>query len=375
MNSVQDFFRSFGQILQGRLFPRVEQELGELGDRHRDLLAAVALLRLESCVGVRQGRGRPAHDRAAIARALVAKAIFQLPSTRALLDRLAHDSALRRLCGWESVSEVPDESVFSRAFAEFADSGLAQRVHEELIRRTQSKRLIGHILRDATAIEGREKPVPKPPQAPPPRRSHKKAGTTKRPELMTRIERQAGGGLTLPAMLAELPRDCNVGCKPDSKGKKQYWTGYKLHLDVADGQIPISCVLTSASLNDNQVAIPLATMTAQRVTSCYDLMDAGYDCEAIRQHSRSLGHVPIIEHQKHGAVKIELAPAQRERYKQRTAAERVLARLKEEFGGRTVRVRGWAKVMAHLMFGILALCADQILRWSGVKFPPPAPAV
>jgi hypothetical protein len=27
-------------------------------------------------------------------------------------------------------------------------------------------------------------------------------------------------------------------------------------------------------------------------------------------------------------------------------------------------VRGWAKVMAHLMFGILALTADQILRWS-----------
>lgn len=374
MNSVQEFFSTFGQILQGRLFPRVEEELGELGNRHRDLLAALALLRLEGCVAVRHGRGRPAHDRAAIARAFVAKAIFQLPNTRALLDRLAHDSALRGLCGWERASEVPDESVFSRAFAEFSDSGLAQRVHEKLIRRTQSKRLIGHILRDATAIEVREKPVPQPPEAPPPRRSHKRSGTPKRPELMTRIERQSSGSMTLPAMLAELPRGCNVGCKPD-KGKKKYWTGYKLHLDVADGQIPISCVLTSASLNDNQVAIPLATMTAQRVTSCYDLMDAGYDCHAIRQHSRSLGHVPIIDHQKHGAVKLELAPAQRERYKERTTAERVCARLKEEFGGRTVRVRGWAKVMTHLMFGILALCADQILRWSGVKSPQPVRGV
>lgn len=226
MNSVQEFFSTFGQILQGRLFPRVEEELGELGNRHRDLLAALALLRLEGCVAVRHGRGRPAHDRAAIARAFVAKAIFQLPNTRALLDRLAHDSALRGLCGWERASEVPDESVFSRAFAEFSDSGLAQRVHEKLIRRTQSKRLIGHILRDATAIEVREKPVPQPPEAPPPRRSHKRSGTPKRPELMTRIERQSSGSMTLPAMLAELPRGCNVGCKPDSKGKKKYWTGY-----------------------------------------------------------------------------------------------------------------------------------------------------
>jgi hypothetical protein len=40
----------------------------------------------------------------------------------------------------------------------------------------------------------------------------------------------------------------------------------------------------------------------------------------------------------------------------------VNGRLKDEFGGRWVRVRGNAKVMCHLMFGILALAADQILR-------------
>jgi transposase len=57
-------------------------------------------------------------------------------------------------------------------------------------------------------------------------------------------------------------------------------------------------------------------------------------------------------------------PHQRVRFCERTAVERVFSRLKDEFGGRFVRVRGWAKVMAHLMFGILALTADQILRWS-----------
>jgi hypothetical protein len=240
-------------------------------------------------------------------------------------------------------------------------------VHAALSRRTQSQRLVGHILRDASAIEAREKPAPKPPEASvaPVRRLHRRSGTAKRPEQMTRIERQCSGSMTLQEMLAELPRACNVGCKPNSKGIKQSWTGYKLHMDVADGQIPISCVLTSASLNDSQVAIPLALMTAQRVSSCYDLMDAGYDCEAIREHSRKLGHVPIIERQKHGPVKIAMPPHERIRYRERTTVERVYARLKEEFGGSTVRVRGWAKVMAHLMFGILALTADQILRWCG----------
>jgi hypothetical protein len=42
--------------------------------------------------------------------------------------------------------------------------------------------------------------------------------------------------------------------------------------------------------------------------------------------------------------------------------ERVNGRLKDEFGGREIRVRGAAKVMAHLMFGILALTVDQLLR-------------
>jgi Transposase DDE domain len=58
----------------------------------------------------------------------------------------------------------------------------------------------------------------------------------------------------------------------------------------------------------------------------------------------------------------ELSPAQRERYKERTMVERANARLKDEFGGRTVRVRGAAKVMTHLMFGVLALTADQLLK-------------
>ena len=51
-----------------------------------------------------------------------------------------------------------------------------------------------------------------------------------------------------------------------------------------------------------------------------------------------------------------------ERFRERTTAERVNARIKDEFGGRFVRVRGHAKVLAHLMFGLLALTADQLLR-------------
>src|SRR5208282_3221790 len=55
----------------------------------------------------------------------------------------------------------------------------------------------------------------------------------------------------------------------------------------------------------------------------------------------------------------------------RTLAERVNARLKDEFGARSVRVRGAIKVKCHLMFGLVALAVDQILRVTQLR---PAPA-
>ena len=46
----------------------------------------------------------------------------------------------------------------------------------------------------------------------------------------------------------------------------------------------------------------------------------------------------------------------------RETVERVNGRLKDEFGARQVRVRGHSKVLCHLMFGVLALTVDQLLR-------------
>ena len=101
---------------------------------------------------------------------------------------------------------------------------------------------------------------------------------------------------------------------------------------------------------------------SQRVTNCYDLMDAAYCSLELREHSRSLGHVPLIDHNPRKGEKIEFAPAEAVRYNERTAAERSNARLKDEFGGKLIRVKGDAKVMGHLMFGVLALSADQLMR-------------
>jgi hypothetical protein len=271
---------------------------------------------------------------------------------------------------------VPSEATFSRAFAEFAEGGMPARVHESLIKKTHAERLVGHISRDATAIEAREKPVKtERPEPTPPKR---KRGRPRKGELVAvknqprRLERQAG--MTLPEMLADLPTQCTVGTKRNAKGHTTSWIGYKLHIDVADGDIPVSCLLTSASLHDSQAAIPLATITAERLTNLYDLMDSAYDAPEIRARSNALGHVPIIDVNPRrggkGAHEDEVRAKRRAnyrlaedlRYNERSAAERVNSSLKDSYGGRSVRVRGQDKVFCHLMFGILALTVEQLMR-------------
>ena len=113
--------------------------------------------------------------------------------------------------------------------------------------------------------------------------------------------------MTLPQMLEDLPKSCDIGMKKNAKGLVEKWIGYKLHIDTADGGIPISCVLTSASTHDSQVAIPLGTLTAGRVENLYDLMDSAYDSIEIWAHSISLGHKPIIDVNPRGSVDMKEA--------------------------------------------------------------------
>ncbi len=376
--------------IQDELFPRLEEKLEPLTRLHKQVVMVLDMARVEAFLPHWSGLpGRPPAERAALARAFVAKAALNLPTTRMLIDRVKMDKTLRRLCGWERAGDVPSESTFSRAFAEFASSTLPARVHEAVIKETHAERLVGHISRDSTAIEAREKSAPegKPEQTAKTDKGRKKGkrGRRRKGEAQASpqqaeaekrlIERQPQ--MSFEDMLADLPRQCDTGAERNAKGYRTSWTGYKLHMDVADGDIPVSCVLTSASLHDSQAAIPLAVMTAKRVTNLYDLMDAAYDGSEIREHSRSLGHVPIIDvnPRNNAALKQTLAneakacrrlrfqTAEDVRYNERRGVERGNGNLKDNHGGRTVRVRGHAKVFCHLMFGILVLSVEQLMRF------------
>lgn len=123
MSKLHDTLSQYWLNIQGSLFPWLTEELGPLTEKQQELVTTLEMLRIEdfiySCCGF---PGRPAKDRTAIARAFVAKMVYNMATTRILLERLQTDISLRRICGWERVNDIPEEWTFSRAFAEFSKS-------------------------------------------------------------------------------------------------------------------------------------------------------------------------------------------------------------------------------------------------------------
>ena len=138
------------------LFPLLEEELGELTAKMREFLRIVEVVRpsrfitsaLRWC-----GLGRPMKDREKMLRAFFLKAVYDFPTTKALIENLKTNPSLRRLCGWESRCEVPSEATSSE------EKRLAARIR----RRSSSKRSgAGKAKRKKRHWRNRNFPKPKP---------------------------------------------------------------------------------------------------------------------------------------------------------------------------------------------------------------------
>ena len=233
-----------------------------------------------------------------------------------------------------------------------------------MIKKHYGDKIGGHISRDSPPISAREKAHKKPNNK---QKRSKEKGKRGRPKNGDKREReltklQIQSQRSLDENLIDIPRLCDTGTKKDSKGYKKTWVGYKLHVDCVDGDIPISAILSSASTHDSQVSIPLTQMSSGRIVYLYELMDAAYDCKEIQIFSKTLNHIPVIDSNKRRGEKKEFDPAKKNRYNQRSSAERIMSNLKDNLGGTTVRVKGAKKVMTHLMFGIIAMTAKQLCQ-------------
>lgn len=363
-----EHFASHWLTIQPSLFSFIEDEVGELDENQRlfvRIAESVELGRIAARYGWR-GNGRKPSSRLAMFKLLLMKHVCNFPTTRAALAEVRRAPSMRRLCGWESQSDIPSDSTMSRAFGDFAADGTASSLFADFVKRVAKGRIVIHRSIDSTEIDARERAATGDEKAAAAGlaaiRAAAGAGAADCNALALQKGRDAETNLSL------LPTLCDWGCKRNSKGKTQCWRGYKLHIAVADGDFPIAACLTSASVHDSRAAMPLMQMADEAAVSLYDLADAAYDAKEIREFSRSRNHVPIVDaNPRRGAPGpddrgerlVRIPSAERVRFRCRSGVERVNGHLHDAHGGRTVRVRGHAKVLLHLMLGLLVIAVEQ----------------
>ena len=368
--------------LEQSLFPRLGESIGRLSTKEEKLIKILDFAQIEKFV-FSSSITNPPKDREEMARAFVAKQVYNLQTTRDLIERLKIDRTLRVICGWRYHNEIPSESKFSRVFKEFSQQRIATKAHDLFIENYLSETLFFYHSIDATAVELRERGV-------------KQEGYSKKIKLKRRQGRPRKGE-ELPAkkpsilqqqekmsdteeMLALIKTECNTSIKQNSKGNRHKWTGGKLHLSVVDGDIPITALYSSASVHDSSLALPLIKQSSQKVNYLYDLADAAYDNTIVKNYSIRHNHRPIIDinpkNSKKLKAKIALDKSEKKilqplrlyndsddrHYNQRTSVERVNAYLKDSYGCSKIYYQGAQKVASVLAFAVLSVCITQSLK-------------
>ena len=306
--------------------------------------------------------GRKPYQYQPFIRCAWAKSFFKIDTNTELIQRLKTDSTLRLLCGFDT---VPGKSTFSRNFIELSETTIMSETLDRLVIEAHTDQVVYHVSRDSTAIEAREK-VPKKEQkggkGEKKRRGRPKKGEKRPPKPETVLEKQVHEDAE--ASLKNIDTACAHGCKKNSHGNTQFWTGYKLHLDVSDTGFPLSAFVSGANVHDSQLAIPLEKMTESKVFFCYSLMDAAYDSTVIDTFIRSRERVPIIDPNTRGnESRPPLDPAKKERFKMRTEVERVNSILKDWLLPRKLYVKGHTKVSFALFSAVVCLAALRTIQY------------
>ena len=96
--TLKQTLSQYWEKIQGTLFPQLEEDLPTLTKKQQQLVSILEIIRVEkfvfpTCPGF---RGRLEKSRRAILRAFAAKAVYNMPTTRMLIERLHIEKVVQK---------------------------------------------------------------------------------------------------------------------------------------------------------------------------------------------------------------------------------------------------------------------------------------
>lgn len=287
--------------------------------------------------------GRIGYELLSIFGILMMKLFYHQRTMKDTLLLLEEHMNLQDILG---LKQVPSEASMSRLSRKVEQIVPIKTIHTRLIhtyRQGMTGRVVGHLSIDSTTIEAREKPYRKKkeaqekPEAPPRKRGRKAKGSPEEKEYLERIVKEEEARRhylkeSPEKSISALEKRCSLTAKQNSKGKRQWFIGYKAHIAADDFGVPISFAVTGACVHDSKVAVPLLKMAKEKTEFFYILLDKGYISPAVNDYADMIERKVIIDRKGYkGVSPIPLEPAYAERYKARTTVERTNSELKDGF--------------------------------------------
>jgi hypothetical protein len=323
--------------------PPTDRELEFMSFFHgvQSLLSFEEVLQLRRC----HTRGRTGYDLITILGIQLLKIHYRQPTMRETLLLLQENGNLREILG---ICQVPSPASVSRLSRAVEEVVRPAALHERVVQAYSEDldRMVGHLSIDSTIIPAREKPVhkerwkgeePSAGSVCPKKRGRKKKGSPEEKEYLERKAEEERKKLEYleespEKSLSELEMRCSMTAKQNSKGKKQWFIGYKAHLATDDFGVTIAFAVTGACVHDCKVAVPLMKMANQRIDFFYALMDKGYLNPDINAYADKIERKVIIDQRAHGSkAALPMEKADAVRYRARSTVERTNSELKDGF--------------------------------------------
>ncbi|QKY71361.1 IS1182 family transposase [Lentibacillus sp. CBA3610] len=295
------------------------QELYEMEptQKYEAIISAIDLDSIYHEVTKKSRLGAPKElNYAAMIISIFIRYIERIPTIKDLVKRLNDDIAFKLNCGFLVSDPIPSEASYSRLFAKLSESNILEKAQEKVALQAIAEGFIvdDTVAIDATHFEARDQAPPKEEKPKPePKKRGRKSKEERDQWLKEQAEKEANMplydkrieaqlGVSLTELRDEVPRDPQWGVKKNSKGKNEFWFGYKGHLAVgASSQYILQSLFSSANLNDGKAAIPLLKGMDESLPLSdlrYQTMDAGYDFEPIYQQVYQMGQQSIIAYNK-----------------------------------------------------------------------------